>query len=128
MRKVLLLVILGALALYYIPESRLWILDMSEPAWMPVVVWNTQEEMKQVGRDVVNHEVTMGQLPNRRNWEDWLDWRYPMEELKLDAWRSPYRLQVWADSIAIISYGPDRERNTEDDFQVATPRERRRGR
>jgi hypothetical protein len=95
---------------------------------MPVVKWNAREEMKQVGRDVVEHEITMGQLPSRRDWVEWLDWRYPIDDLKLDAWGSTYQLRVWADSVAVISWGPDRKGRTEDDFQVATPRERRRGR
>ena len=128
MRKLVLLLLLGGLAIYYIPESRAWLVNVTEPLWMPVVEWNTREEMKQVGRDVVNHEITMGELPRRRDWVDWLDWRYSRDELKLDAWGTTYQLQIWADSVAIISWGPDRTRSTQDDFQVATPRQRRRGR
>ena len=47
-----------------------------------------------------------------------------MDELKRDAWGSTYQLKVWADSVAILSYGPDRTRQTEDDFQVSVPRQR----
>ena len=45
-----------------------------------------------------------------------------------DPWGNTYQLRVWSDSIAIVSVGPDGMRGTEDDFQVTTPRERRRRR
>lgn len=128
MRRLVLLVIAGVLVTTYLPDSRAWLADMLRPLWAPVVRWNTEQEMAQVGRDVVGHEVQMGRLPDRRNWIEWLDWRYPVDDLKLDAWGSTYQLRVWADSVAIVSWGPDRIRNTEDDFQVSTPRERRRRR
>jgi hypothetical protein len=97
---------------------------VSQPLWFPVVKWNTQEEMKQVGRDVINHELNTGRLPNRRDWLGWLDYRYTGDELKQDHWGSTYELKVWSDSVAIVSYGPDRTKTTEDDFQVVTPRQR----
>jgi hypothetical protein len=125
-RKLILLIILWFVVTYYFPDSRTWLVQVSRPVWVPVVKWNTKEEMKQVARDVVSHEVSTGKLPDRRSWLDWLDYRYPMDELKLDAWGSTYQLKVWADSVAIWSYGPDRTRATEDDFQVSRPRERRR--
>ena len=126
MRKLILLIILWFVVTYYFPDSRTWLTQVSRPLWVPVVKWNTKEEMKQVGRDVVAHETSTGKLPDRRSWLEWLDWRYPMEDLRLDAWGSTYQLKVWADSVAIWSYGPDRTRNTEDDFQVSQPRLRRR--
>jgi len=127
-RKLVLLVVAGVLVTTYLPDSREWLAGVLRPLWAPVVRWNTEQEMAQVGRDVVGHEIQMGKLPDRRTWNDWLDWRYPVDDLKLDAWGSTYQLRVWADSVAIVSWGPDRIRNTEDDFQVSTPRERRRRR
>lgn len=128
MRKLVLLIVAGVLVTTYLPDSREWLTGVLRPVWAPVVRWNTEQEMAQVGRDVVGHEIQMGRLPDRRTWNDWLDWRYPVDDLKLDAWGSTYQLRVWADSVAIVSWGPDRIRNTEDDFQVSTPRERRRRR
>jgi hypothetical protein len=125
-RKLLLLVVLGIVVTYYFPDSRTWLTDISRPLWVPVVKWNTEEEMRQVARDVVAHEALTGKLPDRRAWLDWLDYRYSLDEMKSDAWGSVYQLKVWADSIAVWSYGPDRTRNTEDDFQVAAPRQRHR--
>ena len=126
MRKLFLLVILWIAVTYYFPDSRTWIGELTRPLWVPAVKWNAKEEMKQVGRDVLAHEASTGKLPDRRSWLDWLEYRYPMEELTLDAWGTKYQLKIWADSVAIWSYGPDRTRATEDDFQVSQPRQRRR--
>ena len=127
-RKLLLLIVLWVAVTYYLPDSRRMLVDLTRPIWIPVVKWNTKEEMKQVGRDVVNYEISTGRLPDRRRWQEWLDYRYALDELTLDAWDNTYQLKVWADSVAIWSYGPDRIRDTEDDLQVSTPRERRRRR
>ena len=101
------------------------LVEASEPIWVPVVKWELREEMKQVGRDVVNYEMNTGQLPQRSNWLDWLDYRYASREVTRDTWGNTYELQIWADSVGILSYGPDRTRSTEDDFVVVTPRQRR---
>ena len=124
MGRLILLIILGISAAYYFPDSRQMLLDAAEPVMVPIIRWNTREEMSQVGRDVVAYEQTTGQVPDRRAWFEWLDWRYSMEDSKQDAWGTTYELRVWADSVGIISYGPDRTRSTEDDFVVTTPRER----
>lgn len=126
MRKLILLVVLWVVVTYYFPDSRTWLAQASRPIWVPMVKWNTREEMRQVGMDVINHEAMTGKLPDRREWVKWLDYRYSAEDLKKDAWGSTYQLKVWSDSVAIWSYGPDRVRNTEDDFQVSQPRQRRR--
>ncbi|MDP2958442.1 MAG: hypothetical protein Q8N53_18590 [Longimicrobiales bacterium] len=126
MRKLFLLVVLWIAVSYYFPDSRTWMGDLTRPLWVPLVKWNATEEMKQVGRDVIAHEASTGKLPDRRSWLEWLEYRYPMEELTLDAWGTKYQLKVWADSVAIWSYGPDRTRATEDDFQVSQSRQRRR--
>ena len=125
-RKLVLLIVLWFAVTYYFPDSRTWLVDISRPIWVPMVKWNTKEEMKQVAADVVNHEVMTGKLPDRRSWLEWLEYRYSLEEVRKDAWGTTYQLKVWADSIAVWSYGPDRTQNTEDDFQVSTPRQRRR--
>lgn len=126
MRKLVLLVILWFAVTYYFPDSRTWLADASRPLWVPFVKWDTEEEMRQVARDVVAQEVLTGKLPDRRQWLGWLDYRYSMDEMKIDAWGNRYELKVWPDSVGIWSYGPDRTRNTADDFQVSQPRQRRR--
>ena len=124
MGRLILLIVLGLSATYYFPDSRQMLLDAAEPLMVPVVRWTTKEEMNQIGRDVVAYEQTTGQVPDRRAWLEWLDWRYSLDESKEDAWGTTYELRVWADSVGVLSYGPDRTRNTDDDFVVVTPRER----
>jgi len=126
MRKLILLVILWFAVAFYFPDSRVWLIELSGPVVTPLVEWNTKEEMKQVGRDVVDHELTTGKLPDRRGWLEWLEYRYLSEDLRQDYWGSTYELKVWADSVGVWSYGADRTRQTEDDFWVSTPRQRRR--
>lgn len=126
MRKLVLLIVLWFVVTYYFPDSRLMVKQWTRPLWVPVVEWNAKQEMQQVGRDVVDQEVKTGKLPDQRGWLQWLDYRYAMDEMKQDPWGSTYQLKVWADSIAIVSYGPDRTRNTADDFHVTVPRLRNR--
>ncbi|MDA0311205.1 MAG: hypothetical protein O2992_03705 [Gemmatimonadetes bacterium] len=128
MSRVILLVLLGVVAAYYFPDSRQMLIEVAQPILVPVEKWSTQEEMSQVGRNVIEHERLTGQLPDRRSWLAWLDYRYPTEDLKRDPWDTVYQLKVWADSIGIVSYGPDLTGFTEDDFQVVVPRQRARGR
>jgi hypothetical protein len=125
MRKLILLIVLWLAVTYYFPDSRTWLVNVSRPVWVPLVKWDAQQEMRQVALDVAGHEMSTGKLPDRRAWLDWLDYRYSMDEMKTDPWGTTYELKTWADSVAIWSYGPDRTRNTEDDFQVSAPRQRR---
>ena len=126
MARLLLLIVLGVVAAYYFPDSRQAIENAAAPLIAPIVKWTAEGEMAQVGQNVVQHETFSGKLPDRRDWSGWLDWRYPTDDFKEDPWGSRYQLRVWADSVAIISLGPDRTRSTEDDFRVVTPRPRRR--
>ena len=125
MRKLILLIVLWFVVTYYFPDSRHWAKEITQPIWVPIVKWDTQEEMAQVGRDVINWETLTGKLPDRREWLKWLDYKYHGNELTKDPWGSVYQLKVFADSVAIWSYGPDRIRNSDDDFQVSQPRDRR---
>ena len=70
MRRSVLLTILAVLLVYYVPESRAWVVDVTEPLWMKAVNWNAREEMRQVARDVARHETTHGRLPARRRGRD----------------------------------------------------------
>lgn len=124
MRKLILLIVLWFVVTYYFPDSRTWLKEASRPLWVPLVKWDTKEEMAQVARDVANYEQLTGKIPDRRDWLKWLDYRYSMGELSKDPWGSTYQLKVFADSVAVWSYGPDRVRQTEDDFQVSAPRQR----
>ncbi len=123
MTRLLLLIVLALATWYYFPETRAILIDVAEPVVVPIVRWSTEEEMSQVGRNVVDHERLTGELPMGARWLGWLDYRYPSADAKKDPWGSIYQLVVWKDSVAIVSLGPDRTRLTDDDFQVVTPRE-----
>ena len=123
MTRLILLIILALVTCYYLPETRAMLLDAAEPIVLPVVRWNSREEMSQVGRHVVDHETLTGRLPAGGEWLGWLDFRYASEATTTDPWGSHYQLVVWKDSVGIISYGPDRTRLTDDDFQVVLPRD-----
>jgi hypothetical protein len=117
-RKLILLIILWIVVAYYFPDTRRLAKEWTRPLWLPLIEWNAKKEMEQVGEDAVAEEVKTGKLPDPRRWLQWLDYRYPGGGMARDPWGSTYALQVWADSIAIVSYGPDRVGGTDDDFHV----------
>ena len=125
MARLILLIVFGVVATYYFPDSRQAMENAAAPILAPLIRWDTKAEMAVLVGNVLDHERLTGALPDRRNWSGWLDWRYSGTEMKQDPWGSRYQLQVWADSVAIVSLGPDRTRSTEDDFSVVEPRERR---
>lgn len=122
MNRLFLLIVLCLLTWYYFPETRAMLLDVAEPAVVPVVRWSAEEEMGQVARNVVEHERLTGVVPGGPEWLDWLDYRYSVEEIKRDPWGTIYQLEVGPDSVWVLSFGPDRVRGTDDDFRVAAPR------
>ena len=123
MTRLLLLVALALVTWYYFPETRAMLLDIAEPVVVPIVRWSAQEEMAQVGRNVVEQERLTGRLPTGSEWLGWLNFRYPSDEAKRDPWGSIYQLLVWPDSVGVVSLGADRVRLTDDDFQVVTLRD-----
>ena len=118
------MVVLGLVTAFYFPDSRAAMMDIAEPVLGPVVRWSTSAEMRQVGENVLEHERLTGKLPDRRTWVGWLDYRYSSDDMRQDPWGSMYQLRMWADSVAVVSWGPDATSSTEDDFQVVVPRER----
>jgi hypothetical protein len=123
MTRLLLLLLLALVTWYYFPETRAMLFDAAEPLVLPIIRWSTEEEMEQVGRHVVDHERLTGRLPQGGEWLGWLEYRYLSADSKTDPWGSVYQLEVWRDSVGILSYGPDRVRMTEDDFHIVTRRE-----
>ena len=106
----------------YFPETRAIIFDVAEPIVFPIQRWSTEDEMARIGRNVVEHERLTGEIPSLGEWLGWLDARYDSEEVKRDPWDRVYQLEVTPDSVAVLSFGPDRTRGTDDDFRVWTPR------
>lgn len=122
MRLLVLMLLLGVVTWFYFPETRSIMLDVAEPVVTPVVRWSTTEEMSQVARNVLEHERLTGQLPSGSEWLGWLQYRYPSDDLRTDPWGTTYQLEVSRDSVWVLSFGPDRTRQTDDDFRVAAPR------
>ena len=125
MVRLFLLIVLGVVSAYYFPDSRQAMENAAVPILAPLIRWDAKAEMSVLGINALQHEQLTGELPDRRNWSGWLDWRYSTTDITEDPWGSRYQLRVWADSVAIVSLGPDRTRWTEDDFSVVRPRERR---
>ena len=124
MSRLVLLTILGLCVWYYFPETRAMLADAASPVIVPVVTWSAKEDMAQIGRNVVEHERLTGQLPSGGAWLGWLEYRYATEDFWHDPWDSVFQLEVRGDSVAVISFGPDRVRATADDFEVLSPRGR----
>ena len=127
----LLLVVLGG-ALYF-PETRARLLDrvqpLTEPLMRPIKVGSTREELRQVGRDLAEVERRFGRIPRDRDaFRDWLYDQYATEENIRDSWGGVYGYQLWPDSFAIRSDGPDGTERTGDDIVVVRPRVPRRDR
>jgi hypothetical protein len=122
MTRLVLLIILALLTWYYFPETRAMLFKVAEPVVLPIMKWDTEEEMAQVGRNVVDQERLTGVMPTGAAWLPWLLSRYATPEARTDPWGTLYQLKVWKDSVWIISAGPDRVRSTADDFHVTTPR------
>lgn len=116
--RLLLLVLLGILTWLYFPETRAIVMDVAEPLVTPVVRWSTEEDMGQIARNVVEHERLTGTLPAGSGWLPWLEYRYSDNQMWVDPWGSVYQLEATADSVWIVSFGPDRVRMTDDDFRV----------
>lgn len=124
MTRLLLLALLAVLTWVYFPETRAMLLEAAKPIAVPIARWSTEEEMVQVARNVVDQERLTGVLPSGSAWLEWLKYRYATQDATTDPWGSTYQLAVSRDSVWVLSFGPDRTRDTEDDFQVVTPRNR----
>ncbi|MDX1647147.1 MAG: hypothetical protein R3304_08375 [Longimicrobiales bacterium] len=122
MTRLFLLFIACILTWLYFDETRRILLDVAEPIALPVLRWSTEDEMRQMARNVVEHERLTGELPSGPAWLGWLDYRYAAGDMKRDPWSSVYQLEFSEDSVWILSLGPDRVRATADDFRVGAPR------
>lgn len=120
--RLILLTLLAIVTWLYFPETRAILLDVAEPIVTPIVRWSTEEDMAQIARNVVEHERLTGSMPAGSGWLGWLDYRYAAEDMYTDPWGSIYQMEATADSVRIVSFGPDRVRMTEDDFSVSTQR------
>ena len=68
MTRLILLMILGLVSTYYFPDSRQMLQNVTAPIVEPVIRWSTEQEMAQVGTNVLEHEQKTSQLPAGRGW------------------------------------------------------------
>jgi hypothetical protein len=92
------------------------------------LAWQSRNEMKEILRALRVRDQAGRELPQRgRPFATWLEAQYPGGRGQ-DAWGTPYTLKTWADSVGVVSNGPDLEVNTPDDILETTRIERRRRR
>jgi len=113
--KLTLLLIVGIGAALYFPDSRQSILDKAMPVLVPVLEWSAKGEMDEIARSISRQDRLQHRVPSRREWVPYLENNFS-GDVGIDPWGSLYQFQAWPDSFAIISYGADRERSTDDDI------------
>ncbi len=116
--RLMLLIILGIVAALYFPDSRRMIIEEAMVLARPVLVWSAEREMDALSRAVRREARETYQLPQTRGWNSWLVTNFTGDGAT-DPWGKTYSYQAWADSFAIRSDGPDRERGTSDDLRVS---------
>jgi hypothetical protein len=90
----------------------------------PAYVWMTNQELQRISEDLVVLQGSQGALPARRgDFDAWLERRYPQEASRVDSWGTRYRLEVLSSRFQIVSAGPDRAFQTEDDLMREAPRD-----
>jgi hypothetical protein len=116
MGKLFLIAIIGLAAALYFPETRATVLEKGEPVLRPMLIWNAQREIEELIRGLQQMENVERRLPESRDWVKWLDERYAGDASR-DAWGNVYRYEATADSLAVISNGPDGVDKTADDIR-----------
>lgn len=122
MFKVILFLLVALGASLYFPTSRAKVLEAAEPILNPVLTWSTKGEMRKITRDLETHEQSWQSLPSSDRFQSWLSLKYVSEEGRRDAWGNEYRLEVWADSFAVVSPGIDGQLGTLDDLKSSKER------
>lgn len=117
MSRVVLMIILGISAALYFPDSRQAIINKAMPVLTPILTRAANTEMRRITDELLDYDRGGRELPSRRLWLTWLEENFPGEH-SVDPWGNVYQYYPWRDSLALISYGPDKERGTEDDVRL----------
>ncbi len=122
MGKIILLAILAIAAGFAVPATRPMFLEKASPLLYPLHSWQTTGEMEEIAREIASFERTYYKMPvARASFTRWLERNF-VDETAFDTWGTGYELEVWPDSFAVLSAGPDREIETEDDLRHLTLR------
>lgn len=111
------MIILGISAALYFPDSRQAIINKAMPVLTPILTRAANSEMRRITDELLDYDRGGRELPSRRLWLTWLEENFPGEH-SVDPWGNVYQYYPWRDSLALISYGPDKERGTEDDVRL----------
>lgn len=116
MGKLILVIILALILGLSFPTSRAVILERAQPMLNPAYRWMTVQELNQIVVDLERHQETRGPLPTGRGeFDAWLNQRYPQPGSRRDSWGTRYGLRAVGERFEVVSAGPDREFDTEDD-------------
>lgn len=88
----------------------------------PVFRWSVQNEARGIARELIQREDGGQPLPRPQDFQAHLQRRTLAGSPVLDRWGSPYYLLVTADSVIVVSPGPDQRPGTEDDIRAGLPR------
>lgn len=126
-KAILLFLLLFGAALYF-PQTKPVVLDVLAPVLNPGLAWHSRSEMKRILRDLRSINQRGREIPARgREFLAWMEKEFPGASGE-DAWGTDYTLKTWADSVGLVSNGPDLEVNTEDDLLETVSIERLRRR
>lgn len=125
--KVVLLIILVVGAGLYFPSTRPALLDTLGPVINPALGWQSRAEMDQITRklQMINRE---GQpIPSKgQDFAEWMVRNFPGGKSR-DSWDNEYTIEIWPDSVGIVSKGADLEIRTPDDLIKTVRIQRQRG-
>jgi hypothetical protein len=111
----LLLVVLGVGL--YLPDTRARILERARPVIEPGYRWITQQELNRIAADFEVYISGRGVEPVAlREFDTWLDDRYPRPRSRVDSWGSRYSVEVTRIGFTVRSAGPDLAPRTADDL------------
>lgn len=88
----------------------------------PVYRWSVQNEARGIARELIQREETGQPLPRPQDFQSYLQRRTLAGAPVLDRWGSPYYLLVTADSVVVVSPGPDERPGSDDDIRAGLPR------
>lgn len=113
--RILFFLLIGLGAALYFPSSREVIVDTAQPVIDPVLRWSTRGEMRQISRDL----EALSEIPRRfpldqEAFREWMEREYE-GDARTDPWGAAYELRLSSSTFTIVSPGPDRQFNTNDD-------------
>lgn len=116
MGKVLIVLVVAIAAALYFDGSRAVIVERARPALDRYFVMSTRSEMDKIIQDLLAYQRdNMNQLPDRREFPDWLERQYS-PGADTDSWGNRYQYNVGRETYELRSAGPDGLMGTEDDI------------